>query len=236
LPIFGTCCASTSRESNAEGVEAWQRSEELIRIPLRDLKVAFSNPTRFVRSFKPDGSSGGLNKYSMFLHAIGTFHKTNDLAKAQDYLERVVTKNFEDIADLPDYAKRLSIYVREWRRQGNSLVRYRDNIAIPISENYSGFIVSGQAARVDLLLSGGYGVWIFGRNVPDWGDDPRLPLLQYSYAERLDVAMDSINVGIYDFGTGAYATRRYSTREVNAARRNLDVLLGALSVRFPSRR
>jgi hypothetical protein len=126
----------------------------------------------------------------------------------------------------------LERYVREWRRQGNPLIRYRDNLAIPISKKYSTFTVSGQAARVDLVPSGGYAVWMFGRNALDWEDDPRMPLLQYSYAERLSVGMDSIAVGIYDFETSVYNTRTFSAIEVRAARRSLNELLEALSARF----
>jgi hypothetical protein len=207
----------------------------MIRVPLGDLRVALSNPAKYAQSFKPGGGVGGPSKYGMFLHAIGFFHKTNDLAKAQNYLDATLTKNFKNTADLPDYARKLDAYVREWRRQGNALVRYRDNIAIPIAKQYATFTISGQAARVDLIASGGYGIWMFGRDVSAWEDDPRMPLLQYSYAERLGVEMGSITVGIYDFETGVYSTRSYSVKEVKAARQSVNELLETLRVRFSNK-
>ena len=92
--------------------------------------------------------------------------------------------------------------------------------------------VSGQAARVDLVQSGGYGIWMFVRDQPDWESDPRMPLLQFSYAQRLNVSMDSIDVGVYDFEIGTYAARKFSSDEVRSARRKLAELLAALNARF----
>jgi hypothetical protein len=73
---------------------------------------------------------------------------------------------------------------------------------------------------------------MFGRNVLGWEDDPRMPLLQYGYAQRLDVAMEEVRVGMYDFETGVYSSRAYSSVEVKAARNSLNKLLEALDTRF----
>jgi hypothetical protein len=171
----------------------------------------------------------------MFLHAIGVFHKTNNVSRAQDYLEATFTKNFKNISDLPDYAKKLDRYASEWRLLGNSLVRYRDNVSVPVPERFSAFLISGQAARVDLVPPGEYGVWMFIRDQPDWDEDPRMPLLQYTYAQRLNVAMKSIAVGVYDFETGAYATRRFSIREARAELSKLEGLLDTLGRRLANK-
>jgi len=197
--------------------------------------VALANPTQYARTFRPGRSNGGPSKYGMFLHAIGVFHKTNNVSRAQDYLEATFTKNFKNISDLPDYAKKLDRYASEWRLLGNSLVRYRDNVSVPVPERFSAFLISGQAARVDLVPPGEYGVWMFIRDQPDWDEDPRMPLLQYTYAQRLNVAMKSIAVGVYDFETGAYATRRFSIREARAELSKLEGLLDTLGRRLANK-
>ena len=57
-------------------------------------------------------------------------------------------------------------------------------------------------------------------------------MLQYGYAQRLDVAMEEVRVGMYDFETGVYSSRAYSSVEVKAARNSLNKLLEALDTRF----
>ena len=203
----------------------------MIRVPLGDLKTAFSNPARYVASFKPGSRGGGATRYGTFLHSIGVFHNNNgDLPKAQSYLDSEFTsKNF---TQLTDYLDRLDRYAQRWGQLGNTVVRYRDNISVPIPKSYANFRISGQAARVDLVGSGGYGIWMFVRDETDWSDDPKMPLLQFSYARRLDVAMDDLRVGVYDIEAGTYSTRAYSVNEVKAARDGVNNLLAALSSRF----
>jgi len=200
----------------------------MIRLPLGDLKTAFHNPQKYAQSFKPASRGGGPSKYGMFLHAIGFFHKTEDLAAAQDYLDEVLTKNFKNIKDLSAFANMLDMYVREWRKQGNTFVRYRDNVTIPVPKKFSALTVSGQAFRIDMIGTEGYGIWMFGRNITDWAEDPKMPLLQYSYAKRLDAPIDSVSVGVYDFDDAAYHSRMYSEREILEARKTLNVVLSAI--------
>ena len=204
----------------------------MIRVPLGDLRTAISNPSNYARSFKPGRGNGGPSKYGMFLHAIGEFHKTNDVGKAQDYLEASLTKNFKNVSELPDYVKKLEEYGREWRALGNSLIRYRDNVTIAVPKRFPAFSVSGQASRIDLIPSGGYGIWMFVRDQPDWDEDPRMPLLQMTYAERLGAEMQEVKVGVYDFETGGYATRIFTPRDVKIAQKGLSDVMEALSARF----
>src|SRR5438552_1604159 len=140
----------------------------MTRIPLGDLRIALSNPAQYAKSFQPGEGGGGPSKYGMLLFAIGEFHKTNDLKKAQDYLETRITKNFRNVNDLAKYVLWLQLYAREFRALGNNFVNVRDNIAIPLPARFGGLTVSGQAARIDLDPSGGYAVWVFVRDAPDW--------------------------------------------------------------------
>jgi hypothetical protein len=200
----------------------------MTRVLLRDLRVAFANPAAYVRSFRPGKQEGGPSKYGMFLFAIGEYHQSESLADAEKYLEDRFINNFRNIQELPEYVKKLRHYVREFRNTGNIFVRMRDNIVVPLPPRYKEFAVSGQAARIDLIPAGGYGVWIFGRNVPDWKDDPRMPLLQKAYAHKLNVDLGEIIVGIYDFEVGRHASRQYSGTEVETVSKSLRSLLRLL--------
>lgn len=204
------------------------------RVSLSELRSAFSNPTKYVGSFTGKSGSGGPSKYGMFLHAVGELHRTDDLQKAQDYLREKIEGNFTNIADLPDYARRLQVYAREFRQLGNTFVRVRDNVSVPIPNEFNDFVVSGQAARIDLVPSGGYAAWVFVRDVPDWAVDPRLPLMQFAYAGKLGVEIDEVLVGIYDFEFGRHSSQRFTSAQINKARRELRGLLQLLRARFPT--
>ncbi len=85
--------------------------------------------------------------------------------------------------------------------------------------------VSGQAARIDLNSKGGYAVWAFVRNVPDWKEDPRMPLLQLAYPKRLGIGIDKVSVGTFDFVLGKHSSTQYSMIRINRAQRALWKLI-----------
>jgi len=199
----------------------------MTRIPLRDLKEALSNPAKYARSFQPGRDNGfpRPSKYGMLLFAIGEFHKTNDLQRAQKYLETAIVKNFKHVSDLSKYVTWLHLYAREFRALGNNCFKVRNNIAIPLPPKFSGMTVSGQAARIDLSPSGGYAVWVFVRNAPDWKEDPRMPLLQLAYSKRLGVGIDDVTVGTFDFVLTKHTSTQYSIIRINRVQRALWKLI-----------
>jgi hypothetical protein len=203
------------------------------RVPLSDLRTALSNPQKYAKSFTGKSGGGGPTKYGMFLHAIGEFHRKGDCQSAQDYLREKIENNFRNIADLGDYSTKLQVYAGEFRRIGHTFVRFRDNVTVPIPTEFSDFIVSGQAARVDLVPTGGYAIWIFVRAEPHWREDPRMPLLQLSYAQKLGVQIDEVLVGVYDFEAGQHSSDHFTSAQINKARADLKALLRLLKTRFP---
>jgi hypothetical protein len=200
----------------------------VIRVPLRALRTAFADPARYVRTFKPSRSGGGPSKYGMLLFAVGVFHRTNNDRRAQEYLEEKIVANFEQTDDLTQYSQKLQEYAQQFRALGNIFLRVRDNIAVPIPPRFDSVTVSGQAARVDLVPSGGYAVWVFNRNEPDWQSDPRMPLLQFAYSRKLGVSPDEVRLGAYDFKAATHFSRRYSNAEILDARHQLEYLLNLL--------
>lgn len=203
------------------------------RVPLRDLRAAFRDPRRYAKRFTGERSPRGKSKYSMFLHSIAEFHRNGDLQAAQEYLREKIENNFKDSRDLADYSRKLQVYAIQFRRQGNALVRARDNITVPLPTGFPDFAVSGQAGRIDLVPSGGYAIWVFVRDDPDWRDDPRMPLLEYAYADKLGVPSEEILVGVYDFDVGQYSSGHFTRLQINAARAKLKALLRLLKTQSP---
>jgi hypothetical protein len=204
----------------------------MIRVPLRDLRVAFSDPSRYVGTFRPGKRGGGPSKYNMLLFAVGEFHHTNNLKQAQDYLEKKIVANFPNAADLPQYVQQLQSYTREFAKLGNAFVRVKDNISIPIPKAFEGIAVSGQAARIDLVASGGYAVWIFGRGIVDWELDPRLPLIQLAYSQRLGVNLNEVSAGVYDFKTSNHSSKSFTQSQVDQVNKSLRKLLTLIQQKF----
>jgi hypothetical protein len=56
--------------------------------------------------------------------------------------------------------------------------------------------------------------------------------MQLGYSKKLGVATEEVLVGVYDFDAGAHSTERFSTSQINRARRNLRGLLALLKERF----
>jgi hypothetical protein len=200
----------------------------MIKIPLRDLEEALTDPVAYVRKRKnPPAFMPRPGKFMTLRNAAFQYHKNGgDLSAAQDYLEEKFGA-FKDQRNLPYYTQKLDAYVREFRQRKGNVVKTRDNLALTLPDEYAGFVVSGQASRIDLRQQGGYSVWTFARNKPNWRTDPRMPLLQEAYADRLAASLDEVEVGVYDFWTETYDTLQFSSSEVRAARRRLLRLLDA---------
>jgi hypothetical protein len=202
----------------------------MLKIPLRDLREALDNPKAYVRKRKnAPASIIRRGKFMALRDAAFQFHKTGgNLTAAHDYLEEKF-KIFKDQRNLPEYARQLDVYAQEFQKLKTDVVKTRDNLALVLPDKYASFVVSGQASRIDLRPQGGYSVWLFARNDPDWRDDPRMPLLQTAYANKLDAALDEIEVGIYDFVTEKYASFQFDESAVRIAQRKLLRLLDAFS-------
>jgi hypothetical protein len=200
----------------------------MIKVPLRDLREALDNPAAYVRKRK--NTAPPIMRRSMFMtlrDAALHYHKVgNKLADAQDYLEDKF-KIFRDQRKLPEYSRQLDVYVQEFQRLKADVVKTRDNLALTLPDKYGNFVVSGQASRIDLKPQGGYSIWTFARNDLAWRDDPRMPLLQQAYADKLDASLDEIEVGIYDFVTETHESVQFDASAIRSSQRKLLRLLDA---------
>jgi hypothetical protein len=198
----------------------------VIKIPLRDLQSAVNNPGAYFRGRAHGGGGGGMGKtrYGMFQHAVFRFHRTQDLSDARAYLGEKFKLHFHKKGHA-EYAERLDVYVRAFRNLHTNVVAIKDRIVVPLPQEFQNFVVSGQAARLDLAQPAGYKVWIFVRGKPDWEQDIRMPLLQWSYSRKLNAPMNEIEVGVYDFDAGAHSSAQYDDLRVKDAYARLKTLL-----------
>lgn len=201
----------------------------MIKVPLRDLKEALNNPAAYVRKRK-DASAPVIRrgKFMTLRDAALHYHKIgNDLSAAQEYLEEKF-KIFRDQRKLPELSNQLDTYVQDFRRLRTDVIKTRDNVVVGLPEKYAEFVVSGQVSRIDLKPKGGYSLWIFARNYRDWRDDPRMPLLQQAYSDKLDASLDEIEVGIYDFLAARHESLQFDRAAVRNVEKRLLRLLDAL--------
>jgi hypothetical protein len=91
-------------------------------------------------------------------------------------------------------------------------------ITIPIDNDDIQVHCTGELCRLDLILTGGYGVWQFRSKNPDeWRTELRMPIIQGVTAKLLVVPPSEIIVGMVSFEERYIDTHSYSNEEINAA-------------------
>ena len=194
----------------------------MIKIPLRDLRMALEDPISYVNKHKTvSPPTMRTSKYGVFRNAVFEYHSGN-LQQAHNYLEDKF-KIFKTQSDLAEYMVRLNTYAREFKQLKTNVVETRVNIALALPKEYTDFRISGQVARLD--LSKCYNAWLFVRDDSDWSSDPRMPLLQDAVARKLNAELDEVEIGVYDFVKGGHYATNFKASQIQAARKKLLKLL-----------
>jgi hypothetical protein len=196
-----------------------------LKVGLRDLEEALRNPGAWAR----EQGGKGKSRYSRFNALRSTaldFHKNNDVTVAQKLLEERFRKSFRVTKGNDEYFEMLDTYATSFAALGTTFVRARDNIVVSLPDEFDDqFQVSGQIARLDMHPDGGYRAWMFARKADPWQGELRFPLLQTACAQQLNVPLEEVVPGMYEFSTGVYTQCQYTKRQVQAAMRKLSQLL-----------
>src|SRR5829696_811766 len=105
-----------------------------MKIPLRQLEEALSDPRAYVRSRKDPGRGFSTkSKYVELKEAVFRFHKSEgNLDYARRSLEERFDKKFKDKRDLPKYIEKLETYAAEFSQLNSTVVRVRHTLVVPI--------------------------------------------------------------------------------------------------------
>jgi hypothetical protein len=101
-------------------------------------------------------------------------------------------------------------------------------VKVALPEEYKGYAITGEVARLDLHPAGGYQAWLFSNRTDAWADEIRFPLLQGACAAQLKVDVDEVVPIIYDFSANSYTEVRSGKKDILAAGRNLTKFLDEL--------
>jgi hypothetical protein len=199
-----------------------------LKVPLGDLREALRNPRAFVRNQGAGRSGFGRNRYMELRDVALAFHKENDVDASVASLEERLNR-YKTTRDNEQYLSKLREYVSNFEALGTAVARVRSNIVLPTPEGYNDFRITGQVTRLDVDPAAGYRAWIFASRTEDWDDDLRFPLMQAACASQLDVDVEEVVPGVYDFSAGTYNVFQSTKRKVQNARRQLLSLLDEMA-------
>lgn len=199
-----------------------------MRISLRELEEVRRSPDAYL---KKQANTEGLgfnpkSKYRVLVMSIYQFHRSgNDLSKAQDYLEKGFTK-FKEQKELIPYIHQLEQYATYFNGSGAVVFKVKDNITVPLDLELKNadFRVSGEIPRLDITPDG-YTAWLFSNKTVDWENELRLPVIQATYAELLNVEIDDIKINTCDFPQQLQNSYHFTREQITNARQELNTLL-----------
>lgn len=199
-----------------------------MRIRLSELQDAFSNPRAFVKAQAKARTGFRSNRY-LFLRAVALdYHKHYDRGISEARLESKFVQNFKSTKGNDEYLEKLREYIAEFTALGTSVAKVRNNVRLSLPAEYADFEITGQVARLDVDPAGGYRAWLLTNRTENWRDEVRFPVLQSACAAQLNVDVEEVVPGVYDFSTGSYTELRSSKREVQSATRKLWKLLAEI--------
>lgn len=175
-----------------------------MKLRLSDVEIARSNPKAFVQG-AVNGPKGFKSRFVVLRSIAMSYHATNDLRAAITSLESRLQKQFKMQTANQRCVQQLQEYVVAFEKLGTSVARVRNDVTVPLPEEYQPFRVTGQIARLDVVSKGGYRAWLFVSKTGPWGEELRFPLLQLASAAQLAVDPQEVIPGVYNFATATYS-------------------------------
>lgn len=192
----------------------------MIKFSITKLESARKNPLSFARSLKQGLSSGNFtySKYMSWQNAVFNYHKSQDERHAIHYLINALLK-FKSIQrdkrELQEYIQKLQLYISDHHSMGNYFVESRKRILIDAHPHVK---ITGQVPIINMNPNLGYRIYFFSKEVFNWENELRFPLIQYYFAEHVfGCELSELEVGIYCFETSAHYQKSYSKMNVTDA-------------------
>jgi hypothetical protein len=156
------------------------------------------------------------------------YHAQNDLVISETLLESRLGQKFKGTKGNVECLEQLREYVAEFSALGTTVAKVRNRVKVVLPEEYQDYPITGEVARLDLHPAGGYRAWLFSNRTDPWADEIRFPLLQGACAAQLNVDVNEVVPGVYDFSANSYTEVRSSKKDILAAGRKLTKFLDEL--------
>jgi len=193
------------------------------------LEVARKDPKQFATNLKAtSGTKQSFfrrSKLTRWQDAVGEYHKTNDLAKAINYLEKSfsqradTTKNRNEVSR---FINSLDAYVTQYTKNGFVLLERRKRIKIILN---SKVFIGGQVPIIYMNAKGGFSIYFVVQSSIVWESELRFPVLQKYFAEDIfGVGSDKVEVGVFSTHNDKFSQRTFSEDEIKGADKELKKL------------
>jgi hypothetical protein len=200
-----------------------------MKIALSHLDEAIRNPRAFIRAQKTPKTGFRYSRYMLLRGIALSYHAQNDLGASEALLESRLSQKFKTTNGNDECLEQLREYVAEYTALGTTVAKVRNRVKVVLPEEYKDYAITGEVARLDLHPQGGYRAWLFSNHTNNWKDEIRFPLFQAACAAQLNVDLDEVVPGIYDFSTSSYSEIRSSKKDALAAGRKLTKFLDELN-------
>jgi hypothetical protein len=199
-----------------------------MKISLSNLQEAMNNPPAFIRAQKKPRTDFRYSRYLMLRTVALGYHAQNDLGLSEALLEARLAEKFKGTKGNIECLEQFRDYVAEFTALGTTVAKVHDRVRVVLPSEYADYAITGEIARLDLHPAGGYRAWLLANRTDKWRDEIRFPLLQGACAAQLNVDVDEVVPGVYDFSRSSYTELRYSKRDIETARRRLTKFLDEL--------
>jgi len=190
----------------------------MIKLKLSELEEARRDPVKYRSNIGKPRGHAAWGYFNALREAIRQYHKSGDNASAgHSYLEEKLD-NFSNHRKSLDTVNQLAWYIEEYKKHGWIARETYRVITVPINNDEIQVRCTGEICRLDLILSGGYGVWQFrSKNPEGWKNELRMPIIQGVTAQLLGVSPAEIMMGTVSFEERYIDTCSFSSEEIDSA-------------------
>ncbi len=189
------------------------------KFSITKLEKARQNPTDFAKLLMAGTTdSGGFFRRARFVRwqdAVNEYHKTNDLSKALNYLEKSFSNYASNSANrraYESYLMSLDSYVSELNSNGNIFLKKE---TLKISLNAISMI-TGRVPLTFMNNKGGFSLYFFSKTSVGWETELRFPIIQNHFAKEVyGTDLNKIEVGVFSIQDNKFHQQTYSNADIS---------------------
>ena len=186
-----------------------------MRIRHRELEACRVSPGSWVASQQVPPAPRKFGYGRALSLAICEFHKTESMGAATAKLNGYVTKNFTNEKRIEELYENLAIYAAWFNQAG--IISADANVRI-LFPNGVGWQLGGLISRVDFTPTG-YRAILFGKIVPGWQKELRMPLIQSAVAYKYGRPTSEVSLGMQELGSNTLEEKLFE----NSIRQQAEV-------------